>query len=117
MRTSLVRSSVLVALGILILWVFTVSVGAADKSAGPVVPPAGEMKQAPEDTPLSLDTAPGSGRRDAPPSLEIGGGGERPMNLRDTEEGSSSFETQSLSLDADVLDHIRMQDEISSVSF
>lgn len=117
MSSSLVRSALVVTLLTLISWVFAVPARATEKSAEPGMPPAAEMQQSMDETQFSLDTAPASGRRDAANSMESDTGSERPMGVTDGEEGISSFESIGQSFDADVLDHIRMEDEISSLSF
>jgi hypothetical protein len=65
-----------------------VPVGAAEQSAGPIMPPTVEMKKAAGEV-LSLETAPASGRSDVASSMgtELGAGSERSMSFRDDEEG------------------------------
>lgn len=116
MNTSFVIRGALVVVAVALLcWLIAVPAGAAEKSAGPFMPPASEMKTAPGDMPPSLDTPPAKGGDRSP--AELGTGSERPMSFRDSEEGTGFFEPKGQTFDSDVLDHIRMEDEISSVSF
>lgn len=110
----------MVVLGVLVLfaWGMAVSAGAAEKSAGPIMPPAGDtIKKSGGEAPFSIETMPSSGRSEMAPSRELGAGSERAMSFRDAEEGTAVVEQPARTFDADLLDHIRMEDEMSSVSF
>jgi hypothetical protein len=116
MRSMLGTLTVVLAFGILLVGV-PVPGEAADQSARSASSPAGIMKSAPGNVPATQESGTVSGRGEATPPTDLGEGSERPMSLRDGGESGGSFETRPLALDPDVLEHMRMQDEIASLAF